>query len=112
MMEDFESRIEAQRKPITGVKFDKDKPDWSLLPLDVMEEVVQVLTLGNTKYSRDNWKHLGDAENRHFAAMMRHVSTWQSGDKLDKETGLSHLSHAMCNLIFLLWGEQNESRIA
>jgi hypothetical protein len=35
-----------------GVKYDQEKPDWSLMPLDVLEEVVKVLDAGAKKYTR------------------------------------------------------------
>ena len=87
-----------------GIKFDHDKPDWTLLDLDIIEDVVKVLTYGAKKYDRDNW-HKVD-KNRYFAAAMRHITDYQRGEKADPETGLSHLAHAQCCLIFLAWHEK------
>lgn len=86
-----------------GIKHDQDKPDWSLLPLSLLAPVVRVLTFGAKKYARDNWKYVEDAENRYFAAAMRHLTAWQQGERLDAESGESHLAHALCCLIFLSW---------
>lgn len=94
-----------------GIKFDQDKPDWSLLPLYSLEEVVKVLDHGAKKYGRDNWRYLGAASNRYFAAAMRHLAAWQGGELKDPETGYSHLAHATCNLIFLLWWEPNAAAV-
>lgn len=88
-----------------GFKADQGKPDWSLLPLDVVEETVRVLTAGAKKYARDNWQKVPDADQRYFAAALRHLTAWQKGEHLDPETGLSHLGHAMCCLVFLRWFE-------
>ncbi len=85
-----------------GKKTDLGKPDWSLLPLDAIEEAVKVLTFGATKYSRDNWKNL--KRNRVYAAIFRHLKAYQDNpDKLDDETGMLHVSHALCEMIFLTW---------
>jgi hypothetical protein len=32
---------------------------------------------------------------------MRHTLDYLQGEKIDKETGLSHLYHISCNLMFL-----------
>ena len=45
---------------MTGVKYDQDKPDYSLLPYGALEQVVQVLTYGSKKYDRNNWEHVPD----------------------------------------------------
>ncbi len=91
-----------------GTKHDQGKPDWSLLPLDVVGEIVNVLTFGARKYARNNWKKIDDAENRYFAAAMRHITAWQSGERTDNESGLPHLAHAACCLIFLLWFDKHK----
>lgn len=85
-----------------GVKYDKQKPRWDLLPLATVEEVVRVLTYGATKYPPDNWKKVKPKE-RYLAAALRHLAAWQRGEKLDKESGLTHLAHATCSLLFLQW---------
>lgn len=84
-----------------GVKYDDGKPDWSLLPMKDLMGVVNVLTHGAQKYSRDNWKRVPDPENRYYAALMRHLTAWQSGQTHDPESELHHLDHAMCCLLFL-----------
>ena len=88
---------------LPGIKDDVDKLDWSLLPFATLHSVIKVLMFGAKKYSRDNWKLVPDAKRRYFSATIRHLDAYQDGDKCDKETGLSHLAHAICCLIFLLW---------
>jgi hypothetical protein len=85
-----------------GVKFDQDKPQWSLLPFPATTEVVKVLTVGAKKYAPDNWKIVPNARQRYIDAAFRHMSAYAAGDKNDAETGLSHTAHAMCCLLFLL----------
>ena len=38
-------------------------------------------------------------------ACHRHLQAWWSGERLDKESGLPHLAHAVCCLLFLMWGD-------
>jgi hypothetical protein len=85
-----------------GVKYDQEKPDWSLLELSAVEQVVKVLTHGARKYDRDNWKKVPEARNRYFAAAMRHLTAYQRGEKIDRDSGLPTLAHTMCCLIFLI----------
>lgn len=86
-----------------GTKFDGKKILWNLLPWDEVEEVAKVMTHGAMKYSPMNWQHVANAEERYFAAALRHIVAWKKGEKIDKESGRSHLSHAICCLLFIMW---------
>lgn len=92
-----------------GVKYDTDKPRWGLLPFEQVEEVVDVLTSGAKKYSVGNWMKVPDAEERYFDAMLRHVTQYHYGEKQDDETGKSHLAHAICCALFIMWFDDNKS---
>ena len=90
-------------KPQESDKFDSDKPSLDLLPFSALIEVGKVLSYGAVKYSRDNWRNgNGLAWSRLLAAALRHLFAWGSGENRDKETGLSHLAHAACCVLFLL----------
>lgn len=84
-----------------GKKFDEAKLPWHLLPGDAVEEIVKVLDFGAKKYSERNWEQ-GMSWNRPFAALMRHMWAWWRREEADPETGLSHLAHAGCCILFLL----------
>jgi hypothetical protein len=86
-----------------GVKFDNEKLRWSLLPLTSVQEVVQVLEYGATKYAPDNWMKVPDAQDRYWDAATRHIMAWKMGEKKDSETGKSHLAHAVCCLLYIMW---------
>jgi len=92
-----------------GRKDDKDKPDWSLLPMDVIQAAVEVLTDGAKKYSPNGWQHLKDLNDRYYSALIRTVVASRTGEKNDPESGRSHLAHALCNIIFLLWKEMQDA---
>ena len=84
-----------------GIKNDKDKPNWWLLPLETIEGIVEVLTYGAKKYKPNNWQKV--SIERNFAALLRHLSKWQAGEEFDPESGLHHLDHALCDLMFMAW---------
>ena len=87
--------------PKTGVKFDQGKLGFNLLPWDAVIEIVRVLDYGATKYDARNWEK-GMDWSRPESAAYRHLTAWSMGESLDPDTGLSHLAHAACNLLFLL----------
>lgn len=91
-----------------GLKYDQDKLRWDLLPIEEIEDVVKILTFGAQKYSANSWQQLEDGQNRYFAALMRHIVEYRKGNPKDEESGLHHLSHALCNVIFLLWLDKNK----
>ena len=84
-----------------GIKHDSNKPPWSLLPFDGLEEVVKVLGYGATKYDAHNWRN-GFKYSRLSDAALRHLTSFIRGEDKDPETNLSHLAHAVCCLLFLL----------
>lgn len=83
-----------------GKKYDKEKDRWDLLPIEPIEQVVKVLTMGANKYGPNNWR--GVESERYYAALLRHLTAWRKGEMNDSESGLSHLAHAMTNIIFLM----------
>ena len=85
-----------------GRKDDFEKRRWDLLPWKQIGSVVDVLTYGAAKYDADNWRRVPDACRRYFAAMQRHLTARLEGEVLDPETGMPHLAHACCCLIFML----------
>ena len=98
----FES---LSNKDTSFKKFDYGKLQYSLIPQEVMKELAKVLTYGADKYGAENWK-LCDNKSRYVDALYRHLEAWRGGELLDKESGLSHLSHAITNLAFLIYFER------
>ena len=91
-----------------GKKYDTGKLRWSLLPIKPVEEIVKVLMFGANKYGDNNWQGLEGAKERYYDAMLRHIMAWKEGEVSDSESNLSHLAHAGCCLLFLLWFEINK----
>mgnify|MGYP003661557644 CR=1 FL=1 len=91
-------------------KKDLGKRLWHLLPFDALRPVVDVFKHGADKYEPDNWKKQGvGTPKRYFDATMRHILAWADGEKDDPESGHSHLAHAICCLLIILWHERNNS---
>lgn len=88
--------------PTTGRKFDAGKLDYTLVPFEAVDEIVKVLMFGAQKYDRHNWKLVDNAEQRYLAAAFRHITAYNKGELVDPETGVSHLAHAGCCILFLL----------
>lgn len=88
------------QKP-TGMKNDQGKNRLDLIEPAFIESVGAVLTFGAEKYEPNNWQKVEDAKNRYYAAAMRHLLAWRKGEKTDPESGLSHLDHLACNVMFL-----------
>lgn len=105
MVNSVEEAIAAQA---CGVKHDRDKADYSLIPLGALHEVVLVWTFGKRKYSAWNWA-LGFVFSRPLAAALRHIFAWAAGQDKDPETGLSHLAHAICCLSMLIEFQQSST---
>lgn len=93
---------------ITGRKDDKEKNRLDLVEPEFIEGIGEVLTFGANKYEPNNWQNVEDAENRYYAAALRHLIAWRKGEKTDPESGLSHLDHVACNIMFLKHFEREE----
>lgn len=91
------------------IKHDKDKTRWSLLPMEQLEEVVKVLMYNADKYDTFNWQKvvLADSD-RYVDELYRHMKDYVVGLKTDEESNLSHLAHAVCCILFLMWGEDEK----
>ena len=86
---------------MNGIKYDNNKPDYSLIPPHALDDVASVLTYGAQKYDRNNWLELENLNERYFAAAQRHMWAIQRGETHDNETGLHHSAHAICCMMFI-----------
>lgn len=84
-----------------GRKDDHGKTPYHLLAPELLEATAEVLKFGADKYAPRNWER-GMAWSRPFSALMRHMWAWWRGEAADPETGMSHLHHAACCIMFLL----------
>lgn len=82
-----------------GLKHDGAKVQLDLLSPLWLEQVGWVLTFGAKKYAAHNWRK-GIAISRLIGASLRHILAFLRGEDNDPESGLPHLSHASCCLMF------------
>lgn len=93
-------------------KDDQGKQRWDLMPFRPLGWIADVVTYGAKKYGPNQWQKLHNGSDRYFAALMRHLSAWRTGETHDEESGLHHLAHAGCCIVFLLWleGEKQQGK--
>lgn len=85
-----------------GVKNDKNKTMFSLLPTHATAAVAEVLTYGAKKYAPNNYKYVKGWKWRYIDAALRHIWEHMKGNKFDDETGMWHIAHACSCLLMLL----------
>lgn len=88
-------------KELKAIRYNKGKPRIGLVPPELMVEVAKVLTFGAEKYEENNWKK-GLSDENCLSSCLRHICKYMAGEEFDNESGISHLSHAACNLAFLI----------
>lgn len=86
---------------LDGKKFDAGKPQLGLVTKSLLWGISAIMTLGISKYGRDNWRE-GLEWHRPYDALLRHLTAWWDGEDVDSESGLSHLWHAAAELMFLI----------
>ncbi|WP_407965903.1 dATP/dGTP diphosphohydrolase domain-containing protein [Bartonella sp. C271] len=82
-------------------KNDIDKPRVDLIPPLTLLDIGRVLEFGANKYGANNWRS-GMNWSRLYGAALRHLLAWFGGEDKDLESGLPHLAHAACCLLFLM----------
>ena len=89
----------------SGAKLDAGKNRLGLVLCDfarALEEVGRVGTFGAQKYSPSGWIEVPSGIDRYNDALYRHLIAYARDDLRDKDSGLSHLSHACWNLLAIL----------
>lgn len=90
----------------TGTRHNEGKLKWSLIDWPSLYGFVRVLMFGCKKYAPFNWQK-GMAITWHQESLMRHLTASMSGEDIDPETGETHMSHIMCNAMFIEWTLKN-----
>lgn len=88
-----------------AVKYDANKIPLELLPAPALEAIAEVLEFGRKKYASWNWAK-GFNYSRLIGAALRHLFAFARGEDRDPESGLSHLAHAGCCVLFLITHER------
>lgn len=95
---------------MSGTKNDAEKIRLDLLPTESLEEIAKVLTFGAKKYTDYNWTK-GLKWSRLLGATLRHLFAFMRGEDKDPESGISHLAHAGCCILFLLYHEKHHIKL-
>ena len=103
-----ELKISQDPNHTGGRKFDGNKLQYGLVPPLALRETVKVLTFGAQKYEPDNWRRVPDGPRRYFDAAQRHIWAYKEGEIIDPESGVNHLAHAVCCLMFMLDLDEGE----
>ena len=83
-------------------KFDLDKPRIDLVDPYFLEVLGSVLGFGAKKYASHNWRE-GLLLSRLIGAAYRHLGSISRGEDVDSESGLQHVGHLACCVMFLCW---------
>lgn len=102
----LEKTLENSEK---ALRFNTGKLPLNLVPYEMLEGLAKVLGFGATKHGRDNWKgslNTDDHESYRYDRLesaKRHVLEYDKGDRIDKESGLPTLLHAIASLTMVFW---------
>lgn len=86
---------------------DNPKDPLELIPPQFLLALAAVLQHGKVKYAANNWMR-GMSFTVVFGSILRHLFAWFAGRDTDKESGLPHLHHAACGLMFLIFFTTND----
>lgn len=111
-IQEYSERIRNFKKPndntvvidgkgVKGSMF-KLKLPVELVPPLFIRLVALVLLFGARKYKKNNWMK-GMQWSEIIAGTIRHIYAFMEGKEYDEESGLPHLAHAACGLMFLCW---------
>lgn len=84
----------------SGARYNEGKPDYSLIPMHLLEDTARVFMYGSKKYAAWNWTK-GMKWSVPYACALRHLFAWFRGEECDKESGLPHLAHCLANILML-----------
>lgn len=78
-----------------SVKHDSEKPAVQYIPMEALFAMGEAYGYGAKKYGGYNFQLTGLEVTRCLAAAIRHIFLFLSGEDNDKESGKSHLGHAL-----------------
>ena len=87
-----------------GIKYDKGKIRYNLIPVSPLRELGRTYTFGANKYAANNWQKLDNFEDRYLSALVRHLEARRSGQIINKEDGnLFHMAQVAFCAFAILW---------
>jgi hypothetical protein len=98
--EEIVNGVDEFQETKQALRYNMGKLEWSLVDFDSLEGLVKVLEYGCHKYARNNWKK-GMPVTKVSESLMRHLFAFLRGEDVDPESGCRHISHVMCNAMFI-----------
>lgn len=89
-----------------GIRNNQGKPQWSQIDFKAIEPMVAVLTYGESKVGRDNWRK-GLLVRETIESLLRHTFSLLAGEDNDQESQLPHIGHILSNAMFISYMLQN-----
>ena len=77
------------------------KLDYKHVPSQLLDGAAEALAHGNKKYGEGRHRNKNSINDR-YNSLMGHLQSWNSGESVDGDSGLSHLKHAASQLAFLM----------
>jgi hypothetical protein len=108
---DMAIKIACEKSREEAKTDDEGKPPLAMLPWDALNEVAMVQLYGEKKYKDFHNYRKGMRVCKNLSCALRHITKWIMGQDNDPESGLSHLAHAACRLLFLLQNIHDKTAI-
>ena len=86
----------------TGLRYNTNKPKWSLIPQSALIPMVRAAEYGATKYAPHNWKK-GLKISEICESLKRHLDDFMEGKDIDPESDLPHTCGIQWNSMALQW---------
>jgi hypothetical protein len=93
-----------------AMRYNQGKLQWSLMDMKSFEPMIRVLEFGAKKYARDNWKK-GMFLSAIYDSLTRHMISFMAGEDNDPESGLPHIGHIQCNIMFMSYVLQHHPQL-
>ena len=85
--------------------FGMKKTRMGLVPTEAIRHTAKAMTNGADKYGAYNWRNENISMSVYYDACLRHLTAWWDGEEKDKDSGCSHLGHAMACIAIILDGK-------
>lgn len=109
-----ERLVEIVLRRLSGLQKKAEKERYHYFPPEILREVAEVFTSGAKKVDPDSgktytdfgWRIMarsdpGKTREQYYNSLMRHLIRWMCGEKIDPDSGKSHLTHVITNAIIL-----------
>lgn len=100
--------VNLVKKEDLGLRYNKGKTKFSLIPAHWTRVLAQILTKGAEKYAPRNWEK-GLVHSEVLDSLYRHLDAFLSGERYDPETKCHHLGHVAWNALALMTFDLNDT---